>query len=138
MRSSDDVERVFEEDVLTRSELMKRAAALGVTLTGFGALAGAAGASPLAHDAGSTTLNVWKAPHTPTDAKFFNAQFAAYKKSNPTISVDYRVTPVGELGSDLHERLREREPPGPALRRRHLLREVRQSRASMALSGSPN
>ena len=92
MRSPDDVERTLEEDTLTRSELMKRAAALGVTLTGVGAFAGAAGARPLGTDAG-TTLNVWKAPHTPTDAKFFDTQFAAYKKTHTDITVDYRVTP---------------------------------------------
>ena len=36
---------------------------------------------------------MWKAPHTPTDAQFFNAQFATYKKTHADINVDYRVTP---------------------------------------------
>ena len=92
MGRTEDSERTLEEDTLTRSELMKRAAALGVTLTGVGALAGVAGAAPLARAAGST-LNVWKAPHTPDDAKFFDGEFAIYKKAHSDISVDYRVTP---------------------------------------------
>jgi multiple sugar transport system substrate-binding protein len=93
MRSADDVEREHEEASLTRSELMKRAATLGVGLTGVGAFAGSAGAAPARQDAQEITLNVWKAPHSAQDAEFMNAQFAKYKKTHPSINVDYRVTP---------------------------------------------
>ena len=93
MRSSDDdVERQLEQDQQTRSELLKRAAALGVTLTGVGLFPGAAGAR-LLKGSGDIGLNVWKAPHSASDAQFFNAQFKTYAKRNPGVKVDYRVTP---------------------------------------------
>src|SRR5579862_408171 len=88
MRSSDD-ERRLEEDLHTRSELIKRAAALGVTLTGIGMFPGMAAASSDA----SVNLNVWKAPHSATDAQFFDGQFKTFEKTNAGVSVDYRVTP---------------------------------------------
>jgi multiple sugar transport system substrate-binding protein len=93
MSSSDDIGRETEEGTLTRAELMKRAAALGVTLAGAGALTGGASAAPARERGDEITLNVWKAPHSAQDADFMNAQFAAYKKTHPTINVDYRVTP---------------------------------------------
>jgi multiple sugar transport system substrate-binding protein len=92
MRSSDDERRLEEQDLHTRSELIKRAEALGVTLTGLGMFPGAAAARALQGSA-SVNLNVWKAPHSATDAQFFNGQFKTYEKTNPGVSVDYRVTP---------------------------------------------
>lgn len=92
MRSSDDLERQHEEDLQTRAELLKRAAAVGVTLAGLGAFPAAASAHRSTQASG-TTLNVWKAPHSPKDAQFFNGQFKTYEKTNPGVSVDYRVTP---------------------------------------------
>ncbi len=93
MGSSGDVERELDEGTLTRSELVKRAAAVGVALTGVGALADAASGAPAAQRGSEIKLNVWKAPHSAKDADFMNAQFAAYKKTHPNITVDYRVTP---------------------------------------------
>jgi ABC-type glycerol-3-phosphate transport system substrate-binding protein len=90
MGSSDDVGRTLEGGTLSRAELMRRAAALGVGLSGAGALA--AGASA-ARQSENITLNVWKAPHSAQDAEFMNARFAEYKKVHPNVSVDYRVTP---------------------------------------------
>jgi multiple sugar transport system substrate-binding protein len=91
MRSSDDEGRGLEGRTVTRAELVRQAAALGVTVAGAGALASAASAH--AAQSEPITLNVWKAPHSAKDADFMNAQFAEYKKTNPNVSVDYRVTP---------------------------------------------
>jgi sn-glycerol 3-phosphate transport system substrate-binding protein len=64
-----------------------------------GAVAGAAAVSAVpsrsfsARAQETVKLNLWKAPHSPQDQDFWNGKLKEFTTANPTIQVDYRVTP---------------------------------------------
>ena len=109
MGRTDDSERTLEADTLTRSELMKRAAALGVTLTGVGALAGVAGAAPLARAAGEHPERLEGAAH-PGRRQVLRRRVRHLQEGAQRHQRGLPGHPLGELGPDVHERLRGREP----------------------------
>lgn len=77
---------------VSRRNLLKQSGAAA-------AVAGAAtiGATPrslrLAGAQEMVKLQVWKAPHTTDDQKYFDGVLATFTEQNPNIEVEYRVTP---------------------------------------------
>ncbi len=91
---TDDDPREPGETTFARSDFIRRAAALGIGIAGVGAgFPAIASASSLG--SASTKLNVWKAPHSAGDGKFFDSEFSKYGKTSAGagVKVDYRVTP---------------------------------------------
>jgi ABC-type glycerol-3-phosphate transport system substrate-binding protein len=110
MDSADGLEHELENATLSRGQLIRRGAAVGLGLTSAGVLLDASTAGA-ARTSDQITLNVWKPPHSAQDAQFMNAQFKLYKKTHPNISVDYRVTPWASYDATYTAAFASNNPP---------------------------
>ena len=76
---------------LNRRDLLKQTGAAGAGVAGAAALGGANVRRAAAQE--KVKLNVWKAPHNDGDQAFWNERLATFMTDNPTIEVEYRITP---------------------------------------------
>jgi ABC-type glycerol-3-phosphate transport system substrate-binding protein len=76
---------------LTRRDLLKQTGAAGAGVAGAAVLGGAKVRRASAQE--KVKLNVWKAPHNDGDQAFWNERLAQFMAENPTVEVEYRITP---------------------------------------------
>ena len=110
MDSADGLEHELENATLSRGQLIRRGAAVGLGLASGGVLLDASKARG-ARTGDQIKLNVWKPPHSAQDAQYMNAQFKLYQKTNPNISVDYRVTPWASYDATYTAAFASSNPP---------------------------
>ena len=75
---------------VSRRNLLKQT---GAAVAGTAALTALPRIAPSAKAQETVKLQVWKAPHTTDDQKFFDDALATFTSQNPGVEVEYRVTP---------------------------------------------
>ena len=77
---------------VSRRSLLKQSGA-AAAVAGTAAITTAPKSARKVRAQDTVKLQVWKAPHTTDDQKFFDGVLATFASQNPGVEVEYRVTP---------------------------------------------